>query len=113
MYQQVNQNGMPLIDFLRQGTALVGKLQAAVFRHSDVVFLPQNAHSPGYAGLGIAQVFSHIHGTDKIAFLSQYQDRFQVHFSGFVYTHILSPNSKSIHVFCGNQADAGAPRVFH
>ena len=87
MDEHFGQHGVALVDGLRQGTALLRQEQAAVFTHGDIVLLPENAHGPGDAGLGIAQIFAHVYAADEGRFLAQHQDGLQVHFTGFVYAH--------------------------
>ena len=85
--EHLGQNGVPLIDLFCNVPPLLRQVQAAVLLHGDQVPLAQQAHGPGDAGLGVAQILPNINRTDKAAFAGQHQNGFQIHFAGFVDVH--------------------------
>ena len=86
-HQHPGQDGVALVDLFRNGPAGVRQVQAAVVFHPDQPAIAQQTHGPGNAGLGIPQIFAHVHRTDEGTFSRQHQDGLQVHLAGFVDIH--------------------------
>ena len=62
-------------------------MQGAVLVRGDIAAAFQGAHGPADAGLGVAQIFTHIYGAHAGAFHGEDVDALQIHLPGLVQIH--------------------------
>ena len=89
--QQLAEDGVAVQNVFRQSPAFFRQMDKTVFFHGNKAVVFQQTYSTGYAGLGLAHVFADVYGTDLLFFTRKDQNGFQIHFTGFLQCHTISP----------------------